>query len=103
VSWTTDEPATSLVKYGQGVIGNYDESSAEQDNLDIDHVVILTNLKANTSYSFQIVSKDSSGNVASSTNYTVLTPAKQQSLTSIIVNSLASNFAWVSVVRHRWF
>lgn len=64
ISWTTNEIADERVEYGlDGVgltnfIGNIDRN--------FDHLVILTNLTANTTYQFRVSTQDVSGNVVTS-------------------------------------
>jgi chitodextrinase len=59
VSWTTDEPAVSIVGFGttsptQGVAGSIDMVTA--------HVVNLTGLRCNTTYKYIVASVDPFGN-----------------------------------------
>ncbi|MBF0266301.1 MAG: fibronectin type III domain-containing protein, partial [Gammaproteobacteria bacterium] len=59
VIWKTDEPATSLVYYGEGSSINLSESITAYTR---DHSVLLTQLTANTQYSVQANSSDANGN-----------------------------------------
>jgi len=103
ISWTTDEPATSLAQFGEGISGESSKSSKEDLNLNMNHVVILSDLKPNTSYHFQIVSKDKSENQAISENYTVLTPPKEKSLMQVIIKALEDTFSWMAKLKNKWF
>jgi len=70
ITWTTNEPATSIVNYGTTVSYVSASSSA---TLTTNHSITLTGLIASTAYNFQIQSADASGNVATSSNQTFTT------------------------------
>ncbi len=57
--WTTDESSDSAVKFGPGASLDFVSGSAEDDTF---HVVTLTNLLRNTTYSYQVESTDRSDN-----------------------------------------
>jgi hypothetical protein len=59
ITWTTDEPATSEVEYGEDQI--YDYVSPVDDSLLTSHVIILTGLELDTEYHYRVVSSDVSG------------------------------------------
>jgi peroxiredoxin len=74
ITWVTDEPATSQVEYGE--TETYGSETTENTNLSTSHSVTLTGLDDGTTYNFQVISKDGSGNSATSpTNQTFETPA----------------------------
>jgi chitodextrinase len=71
ITWDTDEPADSRVKYGTTSGGSYDE---EYDATDVtSHSVDLTGLSANTTYYYVVNSTDPSGNAAESDEYSIKT------------------------------
>ena len=70
ISWTTNEPSTSQVRYG---LTYYNKSSPLQSELVINHTVTLTGLIPDTIYHYCVRSRDSSGNVAESSDYTFIT------------------------------
>jgi peroxiredoxin len=73
ITWQTDETATSQVNYGKTETYG---STMLDEKLTIPHTVTLTGLDDGTTYNFQVISKDSSGNTATSpTNQTFETPA----------------------------
>ncbi len=101
VTWITDEPSTSKVEYGSGVGGenlNYPESSIEDSSLNQSHVVILGNLKPNTTYHFRTSSKDKSKNGSHSEDFTILTPPRQETAVQTIVKTWEETFSWVPQV-----
>jgi hypothetical protein len=72
VSWTTDRPATSQMRYGTTV--DYGDESVVDPTLVVDHTQVLGGLSPNTRYYFQVVSTDPNGRSASE-NGTLLTAA----------------------------
>lgn len=97
VSWSTDEPSTAQVKYAQGVVaGNdYPLSTTEDTNLSTSHVVIISNLQPSATYHMKLVSKDTSGNISVSDDYTVLTLNQDKSLLQYIIQILEERFSWL--------
>lgn len=71
ISWNTDEDATSKIDYGLTI--NYSNSTIESSIYKKSHSVTLTGLQANTIYNYRVVSKDSSGNVVQSNNFSFKT------------------------------
>ncbi|MEW6218287.1 MAG: cytochrome c3 family protein [Thermodesulfobacteriota bacterium] len=59
IAWRTDEVADSRVLYGVGAMDN--ESPTDND-LSLKHEVLLSGLKAKTTYSFRVASQDMFGN-----------------------------------------
>lgn len=82
IAWTTDEVATSTVNYGTTTsYGSASSSGAFVTS----HSITLTGLTATTSYHFKISSADSTGNLATSSDYT-LTTASASSLTTSLIS-----------------
>ncbi|MFA4995970.1 MAG: DUF2341 domain-containing protein [Patescibacteria group bacterium] len=103
ISWKTDEGSTSQVEFGDNAAGKYSKSTAEDPSLNMTHVVILSDLKPNSAYSYRVVSKDKSGNEARSQNYTIITPPQEKSLVQVVISSLSETFSWVGKLRSKWF
>lgn len=66
VSWTTDEPATSVVDYGQTT--SYEAGHVSDGGLVTSHSVVLTGLTPGTQYHYRVSSADGSGNAAVSSD-----------------------------------
>ena len=74
ITWTTDEPATSQVKYG--LEDTYGKTSDIDEQLTTSHTVTLTGLKTDTVYHYRVISNDISGNeTISAVDNTLKTPA----------------------------
>ena len=101
ITWMTDEPATTMLKYSEGIAisGNYANSTQEDSALVTSHVVILNNLKPSTTYHMQTISKDGSGNIAISKDYVVLTKRQDKSLLQTVVAQLQQSFGWVNKIK----
>lgn len=66
ITWTTDQPTSSLVNYG--VTTSYGSSSSLNSTMVTSHSVALTGLTAATSYNLSVVSANAAGSSASSAN-----------------------------------
>jgi hypothetical protein len=97
VSWSTDEPATSQIRYAMGVAAGseYPLSTTEDTNLTTSHVMIISELQPSATYHMKLLSKDASKNLASSDDYTVLTLNQDKSLLQYIVQILEDRFSWL--------
>ena len=71
VTWTTDEPADSQVQYG--LTGAYGSTSALNVTLLTAHSQVLTGLNPGTTYHFRVKSRDASGNLTNSADFTFTT------------------------------
>ncbi len=73
ISWTTDEPANSVVNYG---IDSSYGSTVFDSNLVTSHSMVLTGLTEGTLYHFNVNSTDAEGNNSASSDhtFTTLTP-----------------------------
>jgi len=72
ITWNTDEGATSKVEYG-ATSGDYTLSTAISENLDFNHSASLSELTANTTYYYHVISTDANENMATSTEYSFTT------------------------------
>ncbi|MEK7184568.1 MAG: fibronectin type III domain-containing protein, partial [Patescibacteria group bacterium] len=88
ITWTTNELATSTVKYGLN--SSYGTSSTTE-NTYTSHSITLPGLTASTLYHFQVSSGDSSYNYATSSDYTFTTTAADVS--APVISSIASTTA----------
>src|SRR5207237_6413448 len=65
VSWTTEDPATTIVRFGTNGPQSLAVTNSVRDQI---HEVELGNLVAGATYQFLIVSADEAGNVATNDN-----------------------------------
>ncbi|MDP9052284.1 MAG: fibronectin type III domain-containing protein [Acidobacteriota bacterium] len=73
VTWTTDQPSSSLVNYGMTT--SYGTSSGLNSTLVTAHSVTLTGLAAGTTYNFDVTSANAAAQSTTSPNGTVTTTA----------------------------
>lgn len=73
VVWDTNEPATSVVKFGT-TSGNY-TNTVSDPTLVAAHRVALTGLSASTTYYYKVESADAAGNTANSSEFSFTTAA----------------------------
>jgi cytochrome c biogenesis protein CcmG/thiol:disulfide interchange protein DsbE len=71
ISWTTDKPGTTQVAYG--TTNAYGSTTTLDHNLATSHSSILTGLKPGTTYHFEVISQDDSGNETASQDQTFTT------------------------------
>jgi hypothetical protein len=71
ISWTTNEPSTSLVEYG--TTSAYGSTPVSDGTLTTSHSVTLTDLAAGTAYHVRVTSVDGAGNAATYGDYTFAT------------------------------
>lgn len=87
VTWTTDEPANSLVEYGASV------SLGSATTLDTDlvqgHAVTLTNLTPDTTYYYRVKSADAKSNQATSDTQTFTTTETTTDITAPTISSIS--------------
>jgi phosphodiesterase/alkaline phosphatase D-like protein len=71
ISWTTDEPADSQVEYGVGVA--YGSQTSLDATAVSSHSATVAGLSPNTTYHYRVRSRDPSGNLAVSGDFTFTT------------------------------
>ncbi|OGS24850.1 MAG: hypothetical protein A2297_06410 [Elusimicrobia bacterium RIFOXYB2_FULL_48_7] len=82
VAWTTDEGATTLVEYGRTT--SYGTQTIEDISFTLNHSVALTGLIGNSEYHYRVISRDTSGNETTSSDYTFTTSAPAQPVSETI-------------------
>lgn len=68
VSWVTDEPATSIVRYGTNQAVASLTLAVTNVDLTAEHSIWLPGLVANRTYYYYVVSEDEAGNLATNSN-----------------------------------
>lgn len=100
VSWTTDEPATTRLKFGTG---SFTGLTANQAALTLGHVVSLNNLNAGTTYNYRVIGIDGSNNSGESSTYSFSTatttgfpPLTITSVASGSVSNTGASITWTT-------
>ena len=98
ITWTTNEPASSQVKYGKST--SYGSWSALSTNLVTSHSVLLSSLATNTTYYYRAMSRDAAGNLQTSYNYkfrtlsATLPPSAPSNTTATTASSSRIDVSW---------
>jgi peptidoglycan hydrolase-like protein with peptidoglycan-binding domain len=101
IGWTTNEGATSQVEYGP--TNSYTSTTTLNAALTVPHAVGLSGLAASTLYHFRVLTKDASGNLASSGDMTFTTSATPDTTAPIIsavnvsaIGSVLATVGWTT-------
>ncbi len=99
ITWTTNENSDSQVEYG--LTTSYGNTTPLNTSSVTSHSVGLSGLSANTLYHYRVKSKDASGNLAVSSDFTFTTPSGGGQTTRIEAESMTlsnyiveSNSSW---------
>lgn len=95
ITWTTSEPATSVVEFGTTTSYGQTASSASIVNT---HVVTLSGLQGNTTYNYRVRSADTAGNTATSGNFTFQTGTPDTTLPAVTLTAPANGSTWSNSV-----
>lgn len=96
VSWKTDEPTTSQIEYGDGIVGEeYTRKTLLDGSYTNHHLVIISDLDPGKPYHLRVISTDQAGNITTSGDNTVITGEVSKSALGIIVNALQNVFGWM--------
>jgi len=99
VTWTTDEPATSQVEFGEGTGSVYAQKTQEDANMTLDHMVVVTNLVPSRVYHLRAVSKDKASNQSVSIDTVTITPKVTESALNLVISNLQQVFGFLSVLQ----
>lgn len=94
VSWTTDEPATSQVEYGDGTGASYSQLTQEDTTLSYNHLVIISGLSPSKVYHLRGISKDSAGNESRSIDTVTITPKAADNAFDLVISNLREVFGF---------
>jgi len=97
VSWETDEPATSLVEFGEGLEGGYTGRTTEETTLVTQHLIAVSGLEAQTPYHLHVISKDRADNKTESESQTFVTGEGQSSVWQTIAKVLNQIFSFIKL------
>lgn len=93
VSWTTDEPASSQIEYSEGSDAvTFNNKTAEDAELSLEHIVIVSDLPTSRVYSLRPVSRDRSLNAGFGETQSAIIGRASDSVLTIILNTLKNVF-----------
>jgi hypothetical protein len=95
VSWTTDEPATSQVEFGEGTGTTHPQKSQEDAQLKVNHLVIITNIPPSRVYHMRALSKDSAGNEAKSPDLVSISAKGNDDALDLVMTNLMESFGFL--------
>lgn len=96
MSWGTDELSYCKLSYSQGLAPADDATVlAENPDLTMDHVRVLTEFLPSTVYKFWVTCKDRAGNESRTEDFVLFTPEKEKSIIDIILENFSGTFGWV--------
>jgi hypothetical protein len=98
VSWSTNEAADTQVEYG--ATAAYGSSTALNSGMSTSHSQSVSGLSANTLYHYRVKSRDASGNLATSTDYTFTTSQSSDTtppaITGVVINAVTKSTAVIT-------
>ena len=94
ISWNTDEPATTYLRYRESLTGDEKETKIS-DSYTTNHVAVSTLFKPGAVYYFKVKSVDESGNEAVSQDFSLLTPRQKENIIQIILSNFQDIFSWL--------
>jgi hypothetical protein len=95
ISWTTDEPASSQVEFGEGTSSTYPQKSQEDSQPKLNHLVVVPNLPPSRVYHVRAASKDTSGNVGNSVDTVTITPKGSNDALDLVMTNMLESFGFL--------
>ncbi|MBP9700387.1 fibronectin type III domain-containing protein [Candidatus Woesebacteria bacterium] len=99
VSWTTDEPATSQIEYGEGTGSTYSQRSQEDSNMTINHLVVITGLSPSKVYHLRAISKDKANNESKSIDTVTITAKATDNALDLVITNLRQVFGFLGALQ----
>lgn len=97
VEWVTDEPASCLMTYREGVAGGSEPTVREKERVEYNtkHVEVIVDFAPATVYQFWLNCTDEAGNKVQSENFVLFTPIQEKNIIDLILENFQSTFGWV--------
>lgn len=97
IEWDTDEPASCLMTYQEGVAGGTDPFTIEKEQIqyNTNHVEVVIDFAPATVYQFYLNCEDEAGNKIQSENFVLFTPIQEKNIIDLIIENFESTFGWV--------
>lgn len=98
ISWTTDEPATSQVEFGEGTGTSYPQKTQEESQYKVNHLVVISNIPPSRVYHMRALSKDSTDNLASSPDLVTISARGSDDALELVTTNLLETFGFLKGV-----
>lgn len=97
IEWDTDEAASCLMTYQEGVAGGTDPFTIEKEQVqyNTNHVEVVVDFAPATVYQFYLNCEDEAGNKVQSENFVLFTPIQEKNIIDLIIENFESTFGWV--------
>ncbi len=97
VEWNTDEPASCIMTYREGVAAGVDPVVLEKEVTEYktNHVEVIVDFAPATVYQFWLNCTDEAGNAIQSENFVLFTPIQEKNIIDLILENFESTFGWV--------
>ncbi|MEN9921764.1 MAG: hypothetical protein RL097_40 [Candidatus Parcubacteria bacterium] len=97
VAWDTDESASCLMTYQEGVAGGSEAYTIEKEQISYNtkHVEVIVDFAPATVYQFYLTCTDAAANTIKSENFVLFTPIQEKNIIDLILENFQSTFGWV--------
>jgi len=95
VSYSTDEPSTAQIEYGEGSGTTYSQKTQEDASLSNNHLVVISGLTPAKVYHLRAISKDSYLNDAFSIDKVVITQKATENALDLVISNLSATFGFL--------
>jgi Fibronectin type III domain len=97
IEWDTDEDASCLMTYQEGVAGGTEPYTIEKEQVQYstNHVEVVVDFAPATVYQFHLDCTDQAGNSVKSENFVLFTPIQEKNIIDLILENFESTFGWV--------
>ena len=97
VEWNTDESASCLMTYREGVAGGVDPITIKKENVQYSttHVEVIVDFAPATVYQFWLNCTDAAKNTIQSENFVLFTPIQEKNIIDLILENFQSTFGWL--------
>ena len=97
VEWNTDEAASCIMTYREGVAAGVDPIVLKKENIQYstDHVEVIVDFAPATVYQFWLNCTDEAKNTIQSENFVLFTPIQEKNIIDLILENFQSTFGWL--------
>lgn len=97
IQWSTDEAASCLLTYQEGVAGGVEPFTIEKEQVEYKtaHVEVIVDFAPATVYQFYLNCTDEAGNAVQSENFVLFTPIQEKNIIDLILENFQSTFGWI--------